>query len=48
MKTLLFTISILLLGITEGFSQTLKKLYYYEETKTFVESGYAYQCDVLH
>ncbi|WP_195667771.1 DUF5043 domain-containing protein [Bacteroides intestinalis] len=46
MKTLLFTISILLLGITEGFSQTLTKLNYYEETKTFVKDGYTYQCDV--
>ena len=50
MKELLFIISILIVGITEGSSQTTntRKTNYYEKTQTFVENGYTYQCDVLH
>jgi len=48
MKTLLFTISILILGATKGASQLTIMDNYYKETKTFVEDGYTYQCDVLY
>ena len=50
MKELLFIISILIVGITEGSSQTTntRKTNYYEKTQTFVKNGFTYQCDVLH
>ncbi|MFV0538511.1 MAG: DUF5043 domain-containing protein [Dysgonomonas sp.] len=41
MKTILFSI-ILLLGAIDTSAQT----YYYNNTKTFNENGYTYQCDV--
>ncbi|MFV0538512.1 MAG: DUF5043 domain-containing protein [Dysgonomonas sp.] len=42
MKTILFSI-ILLLGAIDTSAQT----YYYNNTKTFNENGYIYQCDVI-